>query len=492
MLVAMVAALVIGALPAAAVAASTDPDKDGLPTAWERDWSRTNPRKTDTDKDGIQDGKEDPDKDTLNNRQEYLAGMRPRRADTDRDGIRDDKEDTDKDALKTKFEFTAGTKPKVKDSDKDGLRDDREDPDKDGLTNRSEQSRGTHPTQEGHRRRRLLRRLGGHRRHESARCRQPPGPAAAWRCADPARDLRLFGLPRRQRLERPDRPPRRRLELRDDDLVDRPEPGLHMDFGSYAGYGIPYNVVTSATPTSTVTFDYDEDSDHVPYPIPASPKIEGGGTAGSGDRHILMVDADTCRLYELFNARKVSGAWRAGSGATWDMHSNALRTAGWTSADAAGLPILPGLVRYDEVVAGAINHALRFTTDETRKQYIYPARHYASDNTSASLPPMGLRVRLDASYDTSGFSPQARVIAEALKRYGMILADNGSPWYITGVSDPELRRRRHARARRHHRPRPRGGRHLRAGQRPVARTARARVTRRRPPGLDGRSGKGAS
>ncbi len=120
------------------------------------------------------------------------------------------------------------------------------------------------------------------------------------------------------------------------------------------------------------------------------------------------------------------------------MHSNALRTAGWTSADAAGLPILPGLVRYDEVLAGAINHALRFTTDETRKQYIYPARHYASDSTSASLPPMGLRVRLNPTYDTSGFSPQARVIAEALKQYGMILADNGSPWYITGVSDPDF------------------------------------------------------
>ena len=120
------------------------------------------------------------------------------------------------------------------------------------------------------------------------------------------------------------------------------------------------------------------------------------------------------------------------------MDSNALRTAGWTSADAAGLPILPGLVRYDEVAAGAINHALRFTTDETRKAYIYPARHYASDNTSASLPPMGLRVRLEATYDTSGFSPQARVIAEALKKYGMILADNGSPWYITGVSDPSF------------------------------------------------------
>ncbi len=157
--------------------------------------------------------------------------------------------------------------------------------------------------------------------------------------------------------------------------------GLHMDFGSYAGYGIPYNVVTSATPTSTVTFDYDEDSDHVPYPIPASPKIEGGGTAGAGDRHILMVDADTCRLYELFNARKVNGAWRAGSGATWDMHSNALRTAGWTSADAAGLPILPGLVRYDEVAR--------------RGHQPRPPVHDRRDPQAVHLPGAPLRQRLD-------------------------------------------------------------------------------------------------
>jgi hypothetical protein len=150
-----------------------------------------------------------------------------------------------------------------------------------------------------------------------------------------------------------------------------------------------------------------------------------------------MVDRDACRLYELFDARQsVSGAWSAGSGATWDLRSNALRPAGWTSADAAGLPILPGLVRYDEVTAGTIAHALRFTTNVTRQAYIYPARHHASSNTSASLPPMGLRVRLRASFDTSGLSPQSRVIADALKQYGMILADNGSPWYVSGVSDP--------------------------------------------------------
>jgi hypothetical protein len=209
--------------------------------------------------------------------------------------------------------------------------------------------------------------------------------------------------------------------------------GLHMDFGSYAGYGIPYQVVSASTPRSTVAFDYDDESDHVGYPIPSSPKIEGGS-----DRHILMVDRDACRLYELFNARKTTSGWKAGSGATWDLSSNALRPLGWTSADAAGLPILPGLVRYDEVAAGIIRHDLRFTTNVTRNKYIYPARHYASDSTSSSLPPMGLRVRLKSTVSTTGFSPQAKVIAIALKQYGMILADNGSPWYITGASDPHF------------------------------------------------------
>jgi hypothetical protein len=213
--------------------------------------------------------------------------------------------------------------------------------------------------------------------------------------------------------------------------------GLHMDFGSYAGYGIPYQVVTSSTPRSSVTFEYDDESDQVGYPIPANPLIEGGPGA-SGDRHILMVDRDACRLYELFAASRSGGRWYAGSGATWDLRSNALRPLGWTSADAAGLPILPGLVRYDEVAAGAIRHALRFTTDETRRAYVYPARHFASDSNSTSLPPMGLRVRLKASYDVSRLSQHARVIAVALKQYGMILADNGSPWYISGMSDPRF------------------------------------------------------
>ena len=214
--------------------------------------------------------------------------------------------------------------------------------------------------------------------------------------------------------------------------------GLHMDFGSYAGYGIPYQLVSTATPRSTVTFGYDDESDHVGYPIPSSPLIEGEPGATEGDRHILMVDRDACRLFELFAARRAGGTWHADSGATWDLRSNALRPAGWTSADAAGLPILPGLVRYDEVAAGAIRHALRFTANRTRTAFQYPARHHAGESGSAALPPMGLRIRLKASYDPSGLSPHARTIAIALQRYGMILADNGSPWYVSGMSDPRF------------------------------------------------------
>jgi hypothetical protein len=205
---------------------------------------------------------------------------------------------------------------------------------------------------------------------------------------------------------------------------------VHPDFSSIAGgnYGIPYNVVGSGVSKRTVHFQYAAQSDRGPYPIPKHPKIEGGS-----DRHLLIVQRDECRLYELFAARKTSSGWKAGSGAIWSLSSNALRPAGWTSADAAGLPILPGLARYDEVAAGAIEHALRFTAETTRKAYIYPARHYASDDTSASLPPMGLRVRLKASVDISHFGPQSRVLLTALREYGMILADNGSPWYVTGA-----------------------------------------------------------
>ena len=204
----------------------------------------------------------------------------------------------------------------------------------------------------------------------------------------------------------------------------------HPDFGEYLGYGIPYNVVGSSTPRSSVSFTWPDESDAGPYPIPPNPKVEGGS-----DRHILMWDVEGCRLYELFAATKTSSGWRAGSGAIWDLRSNALRPDGWTSADAAGLPILPGLVRYEEVASGAINHAIRFTAPVTRDAHIYPARHHAGAGSSSAYPPMGLRVRLKADFDMSGYSPRMRVILVAMQRYGMILADNGSPWYFSGVSD---------------------------------------------------------
>jgi hypothetical protein len=217
--------------------------------------------------------------------------------------------------------------------------------------------------------------------------------------------------------------------------------GLHPDFGSgrYAGrpIGIPFDVVSAKTPRSRVSFEYADESDRVRYPIPASVHIEGG-RASDGDRHALLLDRDACRLYELYALYpKPGGGWRAGSGAVWNLRSNALRPAGWTSADAAGLPILPGLARYDEVARGVIDHALRFTASRTRRAYVYPARHYASSSDDPSLPPMGLRVRLKASIDISGFPRQARVVLQALKTYGMILADNGSSWYVSGAPNPK-------------------------------------------------------
>jgi hypothetical protein len=207
---------------------------------------------------------------------------------------------------------------------------------------------------------------------------------------------------------------------------------VHPDFGSFAGYGIPYTVVGHSTARTRVTFEYAGESDRRPYPLPAHPRVEGGG-----DRHVLLVDRDACRLYELFGATRDGGSWHAGSGAIWNLRSNHLRPNGWTSADAAGLPILPGLVRYDEVAAGAIRHALRFTASRTASRHIWPARHDAGDD-DATLPPMGLRVRLKASVDISHYGRQARVVLQALKTYGTILADNGSPWYISGASDPHF------------------------------------------------------
>jgi hypothetical protein len=215
--------------------------------------------------------------------------------------------------------------------------------------------------------------------------------------------------------------------------------GLKADFGSgtWNGgpIGIPFTTVPGTQPRVTVRFEYADESDPGPYPIPPDAPVEGGQNS-DGDRHVLVVDRDNCVLYELFSAyRQADGSWDAGSGAIFPLNSNALRPAGWTSADAAGLPILPGLVRYDEVAAGEIAHAIRFTAQVTQRAYVWPGRHYASSNTNPDVPPMGIRVRLKSSFNIGGFSPHNRVILQALKTYGMMLADNGSNWYISGIPD---------------------------------------------------------
>ena len=215
---------------------------------------------------------------------------------------------------------------------------------------------------------------------------------------------------------------------------------LHPDFGTVwegAPWGIPYITVRSTQPRVPVSFYYPDESDQGPYPIPPDAPIEGGPSA-SGDRHVLVVDVDNWKLYELFDARPVNGgaSWTAGSGAIFDLSSNAMRPAGWTSADAAGLPVFAGLARYDEVASGAITHALRFTCPTTRRAYVPPARHYASTQTSPNLPPMGMRVRLKATVDISSFPPDVQVILAALKKYGMILADNGGGFFVSGAPDP--------------------------------------------------------
>ena len=216
--------------------------------------------------------------------------------------------------------------------------------------------------------------------------------------------------------------------------------GLHADFGSglYQGQpiGIPYVVVPANQPGVKIsTFLYDDESDHALYPIPANPPIEGGASS-KGDRHILIVREGECKLFEVGNAYpNTDGSWRVGAGAIWDLKSNALRPNTWTSADAAGLPILPGLIRHDEVAAGAINHAIRFTADITQTAFIWPARHQAGSSSATTVPPMGARFRLKAGFNTASFPKDVRVILEALKTYGLILADNGSNWFLSGTQD---------------------------------------------------------
>jgi hypothetical protein len=219
-----------------------------------------------------------------------------------------------------------------------------------------------------------------------------------------------------------------------------PSQKLHPDFGPSFGaqpapYGIPITVVAGSHAKLRGHFQYASESDRVPYPLGSDTKVEGGQWT-SGDRHTVVVDRDTCRLYETWQTRRASGGWYAGSGATWDLRSNRLRTRGWTSADAAGLPILPGLLRYEEVAARNIDHAIRFTTDITDKRFLWPARHEAGSIDDPRFPPMGARFRLKASYVIAGsLRADTRAVLLAMKKHGLVLADNGSPWYFQGTAD---------------------------------------------------------
>jgi hypothetical protein len=229
------------------------------------------------------------------------------------------------------------------------------------------------------------------------------------------------------------------VHRRSDAWISHMSPGsrLHPDFGDAFGaqpvpYGLPITVVGAAHSTVRVRFRYASESDRVRYPLGPDTRIEGGRRS-QGDRHAIVVDRSSCRLYELFDARKADGRWRAGSGAVWDLRSNRLRPRGWTSADAAGLPILPGLLRLGEVRSGRVDHAIRFTTDVTDRRYLWPARHQAGSVTNRSFPPMGARFRLKRSFDLSGYRHDTRVVLRAMKTYGLVLADNGSPWYFQGA-----------------------------------------------------------
>ncbi|CAI9415195.1 hypothetical protein [Nocardioides sp. T2.26MG-1] len=210
---------------------------------------------------------------------------------------------------------------------------------------------------------------------------------------------------------------------------------LHPDFGPSYGagpdYGIPITVVRPSHPKVRVRFDYASESDRVRYPLGVDTRIEGG-RGSAGDKHAIVVDRGSCRLYETWNTRVRGGRWVAGSGAVWSLTSNRLRPDGWTSADAAGLPILPGLLRWNEVRAGRVDHAIRFTTDVTSRHHLWPARHDAGSQDSRAYPPMGARFRLRAGFSTRGFSAYAVAVIAAMKKYGLVLADNGSPWYFQG------------------------------------------------------------
>jgi hypothetical protein len=218
-----------------------------------------------------------------------------------------------------------------------------------------------------------------------------------------------------------------------------PRRRLHPDFGPSYGdgpdYGMPVTVVSEAHRKVRARFTYASESDRVRYPFGRDTRIEGG-RGSDGDRHAIVVDRSRCRLYETWATRVRAGRWRAGSGATWSLRSNALRPDGWTSADAAGLPILPGLLRWNEVRRGQVDHAIRFTTDVTSRHHVWPARHDAGSRDSLRFPPMGARFRMKRSFSPAGFGPRARAVITAMKKYGLVLADNGSPWYFQGERNP--------------------------------------------------------
>ncbi|MGA9147665.1 MAG: hypothetical protein WBZ04_08915 [Candidatus Nanopelagicales bacterium] len=222
--------------------------------------------------------------------------------------------------------------------------------------------------------------------------------------------------------------------------TDADNTNLHPDFGPSFGeqpvpYGIPITVVKSKKkPSKKVRFGYADESDNVRYPLSRKTKIEGGWNAG-GDRHAIVIRSKTCKLYETWDTHLTGSGWYAGSGAVWSLKSNKLRPAGWTSADAAGLPILPGLLRWDEITSGKVDHAIRFTVSETQNSYLWPARHRAGSTDSAAVPPMGARFRLKSSFNISGYSARAQIVLRAMKQYGLVVADNGSNWFFQGTSD---------------------------------------------------------
>ncbi len=213
---------------------------------------------------------------------------------------------------------------------------------------------------------------------------------------------------------------------------------LHPDFGPSYGdgpdYGIPITVVPASHPKVSVAFDYASESDRIGYPFGTDTRVEGGRDSG-GDMHAVVIEQTTCRLYETWNTTESGGRWSAGSGATWDLNSNNLRPDGWTSADAAGLPILPGLLRWSEVKAGRVEHAIRFTTNVTSRHHLWPARHDAGSQATWAYPPMGARFRLKPGFSSAGYSTYAKTIINTMKHYGLVLADNGSPWYFQGDQD---------------------------------------------------------